>query len=121
VSRAGEAIQPREVLSGSAAPSDEPDNVATFVDDDDGYLHWLQTHSAGYVVNSERHPTVRYLVLHKAGCSSINPGHANLKRERNWTVAYRKTCADHIEALTLWANSIGGRTTACGRCKPAQA
>jgi hypothetical protein len=73
------------------------DRPASFVDDDPGYLAWIAAHPDGYVLNSERKPTARYLVLHRATCHTMAPRRATDRR--TWTISYRKTCADTAAEL----------------------
>ncbi len=71
-----------------------------FDGDDSSYLQWLQSNPHGYVVNMRRRFDPDYVVLHRAGCSSItrypmmdkNPGGFT---ERN----YRKLCGASIASL----------------------
>jgi hypothetical protein len=90
--------------------------ITHFVDDETGYVGWLASHSAGYVVNSERTPKADYLVLHRADCSSISgtPSHGVL-----WTRDFRKICAGTADELDGWAqDAIGTIPSRCGRCRP---
>lgn len=42
-----------------------------FEEDDTGYLMWVNDHPDGFVVNAERPPSPRYLMLHRVACSHI--------------------------------------------------
>lgn len=87
-----------------------------FVDDDQGYLTWLDQHSQGYVVNAERTPRPSYLVLHEAQCKSISKLYGTAQY---WTRHYIKICADDRTELERWAKqTVGGELQPCGRCKP---
>ena len=95
----------------------EDSDVCTFVDDDAGYVAWLAAHPSGYVLNHERSPSTRYLVLHRAGCWTMAPRGGDT---RTWTIAYPKTCAATSAALTDWAEANAGRPPSpCGTCHPA--
>lgn len=77
-----------------------------FIDDDPGYLAWLRDHPTGFVINSTRHPTASYLVLHRAECWTIN---GTPSRGVSWTTDLRKVCADSKGDLAAWARSeVGG-------------
>jgi hypothetical protein len=65
-----------------------------FVDDDPGYLYWLAHHSDGFVINTGRTPTAAYLMLHRAGCGTINGRPA---RGTTFTGDYAKVCGDREE------------------------
>jgi len=91
------------------------EDVQQFVDDEAGYLGWLQANPNGFVVNSERVPRPAYLVLHRVLCP-----HINSPNKSNWTTTgYIKTCSLDIDALSRWAReAVGGDLKPCGACKP---
>lgn len=84
-----------------------------FIDVDDAYLHWIDQNSTGFVVNSRRRPTSKYLILHRATCSHIS-GVART----NWTTdQYIKVCAADLKPLENWArDEVGGELKPCGVC-----
>jgi hypothetical protein len=89
--------------------------IEQFVNDDEGYLRWLQDNPRGLVVNSHRVPVSSYLMLHRASCQSINT-----PDRTNWTTTgYIKTCSTDVTALVEWARRVaGGDLKPCGMCKP---
>ncbi len=90
--------------------------VAFFVDDDPGYLAWLVAHPDGFVLNTYAHLSAGYLVLHQAGCRTIN---RELARGKSWTAQYGKACADTVAQLVSWAaHETTGTPHACGTCQP---
>ncbi len=91
------------------------DGVEQFVDDEDGYLGWLEANPNGLVVNSDRNPKPGYLVLHRTTCKFINSPNRS-----NWTTSgYIKTCSIDIGALSKWGRQeVGGELKPCGFCKP---
>jgi len=98
-----------------------PDVPVSFVDDDAGFLAWMAEHRSGYVLNSHRTPSARYLKLHRAACSSIAPGAeaSTGAGDRSWTVTYRKVCATDLRALVDWGSAqVGVTPEPCKRCKP---
>lgn len=95
----------------------ETDQLKVFVDDDEGYIQWINDNALGYVVNSFRKPTTEYLILHRANCRTIleatrGPG--------NWTTTgFVKICSVDKPVLVNWASGeIGGELQPCQRCKP---
>jgi hypothetical protein len=86
-----------------------------FVDDENGYLRWLEANPDGYVVNSARSPSPNYLVLHRALCK-----HINSPNRSNWTTTgFIKTCSNDINGMSKWAKEkTGGELRPCGACKP---
>jgi hypothetical protein len=53
-----------------------------FIDDDGSYTDWIARNPEGFVLNTYREPTPRYLKLHRATCRTIN-GHP--ARGVRWT------------------------------------
>lgn len=91
--------------------------AVSFIDDDAGYLVWIAAHPGGYVLNHERKPSGRYLVLHRATCYTTAPRDAG--DPRTWTIAYAKTCAASTADLDAWAATIAAaRPKRCGVCRP---
>ena len=85
-----------------------------FVDDDGGYLDWLEHHPDGFVLNTYPHVTSEYLILHRAACRTIN---RPLERGRQWTHLYGKSCSDSRQELEVWAFDSTGRVVKpCGLC-----
>jgi len=58
-----------------------------------------QQHPDGFVVNAERRPSPRYLILHRTDCTHIT----RASQQGRWTVAYIRC------ALLRSRNSNGGR------------
>jgi len=83
-----------------------------FVDDDRGYLDWLAHHPDGFVVNTGRTPSAAYLMLHRAGCGTINGRPA---RGTTFTGDYAKVFGEQAE-LEGFARQLGGHVQPCGLC-----
>jgi hypothetical protein len=83
-----------------------------FVDDDRGYLDWLDHHPDGFVVNTGRTPSAAYLMLHRAGCGTITGKPA---RGTTFTGEYAKVCGGRNE-LEEFARHLGGHAQPCGLC-----
>lgn len=87
-----------------------------FRGDDCGYKDWLAGNLEGFVVNTTRPPSAKYLVLHVASCPHIT----QLKEKRvakTWTEGeYMKTCSTDIRELESWAAGIGGELIRKCRC-----
>jgi hypothetical protein len=87
-----------------------------FVDDDAGYLAWLEAHPRGYVLNTFPHMRSAYLVLHRTTCGTLN---RRLAKGREWTHLYGKACSDDHAELVEWAFGETGRSVhGCGTCGP---
>jgi len=71
-----------------------------FVRDDPGYLEWLTSHPAGFVLNTYAHATPDYLILHRSSCRTIN---RQLRPGSMWTSPYAKTCSDVRGEIEEWA------------------
>jgi hypothetical protein len=89
--------------------------IVQFVNDDEGYLNWLQENPQGLVVNSHRRPLSSYLMLHRTSCKHIKPpAYTNFT-----TTDFIKTCSNEVAALAKWARvETGGQLKPCGICKP---
>jgi hypothetical protein len=116
----GKPVPPRllnEAIWLEENRSSQPDTIVHFQDDDAGYALWLAENSPrGFVVNSFREPSTKYLILHRSSCHTISGAPAPGK---TWMREYSKTCSASIEKLDRWAKeSLGGSLRPCGRCKP---
>lgn len=80
-----------------------------FVDDDGGYLDWINSNPQGFVLNTYRRATRAYLMLHQASCWTI-------RVRSNWTKDYRKVCGERRELEAFARNEVGGDTQLCSRC-----
>jgi hypothetical protein len=58
--------RPQLLVSNQESPA-----VVIFKDDDNSYRAWLKANLHGFVVNTERSPSARYLKLHCAECTHI--------------------------------------------------
>ena len=83
-----------------------------FVDDDHGYLDWLDQHPDGFVINTGRTPSAAYLMLHRAGCGTITGKPA---RGVTFTGEYAKLCGERSE-LEEFARRLDGHVQPCGVC-----
>lgn len=89
--------------------------VELFIDNDEGYLSWLDSHPTGYVLNTTRVPTANYLMLHKATCGYVV---GTPSRGVRWTTDFCKACSHDVSALQEWATlNADGSLKPCGRCK----
>jgi len=110
-----------------------------FVDDDHGYLDWLDHHPDGFVINTGRVPSGTYLMLHRASCGTITgkPARgitftgpyikvyaANETSWRNLPVTWAVTrspagCASPRAVSPQPARSTGGKYDPCASTFPA--
>ncbi len=89
-----------------------------FIDDDNGFATWLETHPDGYVLNTYRNPSANYLMLHRATCSHLRPRDS---RHLHTTRDYMKSCSVDVADLRRWANHrFSGHVelSRCEFCKP---
>ena len=76
-----------------------------FVNDDAGYITWLEAHPSGFVLNTDLHPKPDYLILHRSTCRSIN---RQLPPGSMWTSPYVKTCSDRRDEIEAYARAETG-------------
>lgn len=87
-----------------------------FVDDDAGYVAWLEAHPRGYVLNTYPHLTSTYLVLHRSSCGTVN---RPLAEGRRWTHQFGKACSEDHAELAEWALRETGKSVhGCRACGP---
>ncbi len=85
-----------------------------FIDKDAEFLAWIESNPDGYLLNTYRKPSPKYLVLHRATCPSFKRNCGEY-----WTKTYRKICATDPNALHSWARremSLHAIPTPCKRC-----
>lgn len=111
----GEPAQPRgPILTPIAGSRRDPEPWRTIIDDDEGYLRWLRSWPAGYVLNCDRNPNPNYIMLHRSYCEHISePG--SLKT--TWTTSYIKVCSNDRQRIREWAiHQTGSYPTPCLHC-----
>jgi hypothetical protein len=110
----GEQVQPQ---TPAATPPD-PSQVHEFVDDDRGYLSFVQRR-AGFVINSLRGWVPSSFVLHDATCFTITVD-GEYMRSSPWTGHdYVKACATRKRDMLAWASARGNSDLhRCGVCDP---
>ena len=86
-----------------------------FVNNDTGYLRWVESFPHGYVVNCYRRPSPTYLMLHRATCQSVTTD-----KQTNYTTRdYSKMCSEDLPELEKWAtDTVRGELTPCRQCQP---
>lgn len=85
-----------------------------FVNDDAGYIAWLDAHPDGFVLNTYAHVTSTYLIVHRAACRTIN---RPLAPGKSWTYPYGKTCSDDRQEIEAWAlRETGKPVKPCAHC-----
>lgn len=88
--------------------------MTIFTDDDQGYFSWLAHHRDGFVVNANRTPSAKYLVLHQSQCYHIQKWEGYKS-----TVTYIKICSDNKAELHEWARrNFNGQLKVCRTCNP---
>lgn len=85
-----------------------------FVNDESGYLAWVQAHPDGFIVNiDDPQVTPQYPMVHAASHKSLS----SPKRKNYTTGRYFKVCSERLEELEAWAQKKYGRAlTRCQQC-----
>ncbi len=82
-----------------------------FREDDTGYLSWLQTHAAGYLINIHKCYNPADARLHHASCNTLRNQRGTL------TDPYVKVCAAQLADLEVWAiQVVRAEIQPCRRC-----
>lgn len=88
-----------------------------FIDDDQGFIGWMETNPNGFVLNTTRRPRADYLMLHRATCPHLRWRDANV----HWTKDNIKICSTNDDDLVRWAGQrLPGQPplTPCATCRP---
>ncbi len=87
--------------------------LARFVDDDFGYLRWLNETPECFVLNSERRPSRSFVVVHRGSCASLRSTREGL------TSRFLKVCASTLAEIDQWSReNVGVQPSRCHLCKP---
>lgn len=92
--------------------------VKVFQDQEKEYMKWLASHPKGYVVNTTKSRSIKYMVVHTSTCHSIS---SNPEKEWKFTGPdYIKICSDDPGSLQRWIKQQGGSgfTKVCRICNP---
>lgn len=95
--------------------------VLEFTDSDIAYLEWISQNSDGFILNSRRKITRRYMVLHAAHCPHVTKYKKYLPSggftERN----YIKVCSPQRRNLLEWVRKHKTKdfSSVCKHCIPA--
>jgi putative restriction endonuclease len=95
--------------------SDTDGSLVHFVDDEDGYFRWLRTNGEGFVVNTYRKPSAKYLVLHLTTCFHIS----DTLTDNYTTKQYSKICSTKRFVLNKCTQQhFQRRPDLCEVCSP---
>jgi 5-methylcytosine-specific restriction endonuclease McrA len=93
-----------------------------FDKDDEGYQAWLISHPDGYVLNSYRKLSPKYLVLHRTGCHTISDYRQHAGKPAFTGGQYIKICGLHPGDLLAWLRAAGHKTFSgyCTSCRTSE-
>lgn len=91
-------------------------------DQEAAYRTWLAKHPDGWVLNTNRRPSNRYLILHRTSCHTISQYRQHEGTEAFTGGRYAKACATHPGALLAWIKERGFDTFTgfCSACKTSE-
>jgi len=97
-------------------------SVQVFDKEDGPYLRWMDAHPTGFVLNIERRPGSKIMVLHKSKCGHI-ASYASGYKENPFTGQDTiKVCSETIDELRHWIRSersaSEGFSHYCRSCSP---
>ena len=86
----------------------------SFVDQETEFRDWRKDNPNGYILNTTRVPSDKYLILHTARCWSISGEPA---RGRYWIKDYSKVCAPDRREIDEWVErQFGTAPRLCRFC-----
>jgi len=87
----------------------------TFDRDDAGYLAWISSNPAGYVLNAPRRSApARGVTVHRAACRLVSGDGGGARR---WTATSKKVCSEVRAELVAWARTeLGAEPMSCRIC-----
>lgn len=88
--------------------------IRRFVNDNEGYLKWLEDNPRSFVLNCEKNPNAETSRLHGSTCHWIGSN----SRFKNWTnMGFIKLCSLEKGPLLEWAEThIEGELKSCKKC-----
>jgi hypothetical protein len=94
----------------------------TFDSGDEPFLHWMDSHPEGYVLNTKRSAASSDATFHRSGCRHISGLVSGQRPDAFTKHEYIKVCADTTGALVQWTrehrpNAVG-EVTSCQTCEP---
>jgi hypothetical protein len=81
--------------------------VKEFIDDDNEYQQWAQTHQRGFVINTTRSKSPGYMVLHRSTCHYVRSYSAKTPHGAFTERSYIKVGADTKAEAHSWASEHG--------------
>ena len=81
--------------------------VTEFVNDDQGYLEWINQNPSGYVLNTTQYKAPTYMILHRAACRHISERKRSAPPGAFTERAFVKICAADVARLRVWASNHG--------------
>lgn len=84
---------------GRVCPEVETMDAVTFRDQEAQFRDWRRENPDGYILNTTREPSEKYLILHSARCWTIN---GEPSRGRYWTKDFIKICARDQREIDEW-------------------
>src|SRR5471030_25151 len=94
--------------------------VYIFKDQEQEYFCWVENNLNGYVVNTYRNISSRYMFLHRSSCRTIRDYQGRAEKDAFTCRKYIKVCALDSASLVSWIREHGGAgfTKLCLKCKP---
>jgi hypothetical protein len=105
---------PRDIESIILERKVETTSMREFVDDDEGYLQWVNAIPNGYVINAPKRRGDFPDMLHRASCTFIK----TRQRTNYTTTDFMKICSLDKQALIDWGTKNSDDFRKCKHCKP---
>jgi len=86
---------------------------------DEEYQKWVRNNLVGFVINTNKTPTSKYMVLHTHSCRTINELASFAGDDAFTKNGYTKICSDSIQGLQDWMGEQGfSFSKECQKCNP---
>lgn len=90
-----------------------------FVNDDAGYIEWLESNSQnGYVLNSYKNTSAKYLPLHHATCVKLKDNNGSNSLNPFTGEGYKKLCFQSSQDIYDWMHHNYPYSKRCSYCNP---
>ena len=93
-------------------------SIQAFEKQEAAYLHWVNEHPRGFVLNTKTKLNPKYMVLHRASCKLVTVSRGKTTPGGFTEREYRKICSDDVRLIKAWVSEQDGTLSLCSHCGP---